>query len=97
MPVLSFAVAFLVVYYHSALVYVCQLRCDAWAGMLIATKATAVSDFMQPFIRPWPDAYNVAKVQKYSLSFVRIGRKIVLTIGVSGWCDIPFQPTLHFF
>lgn len=78
------AVALLVVYYHSALVYVCQLRCDAWAGMSIAAKATAVSAFVQPPIRLWPDAYNVAKVQKYLLSFVRNGWKIVLTIGVSG-------------
>ena len=94
------AVALLVVYYHSALVYVCQLRCDAWAGMPIATKATAVSAFMQPPIRLWPDAYNVAKVQKYLLSFVRIGRKIVLTIGVSGVVrhslstDTPFFSTI---
>ena len=57
------------------LVYVCQLRCDAWAGMSIAAKATSVSAFVQPLIRLWPDAYNVAKVQKYLLSFVRYGRK----------------------
>ena len=74
------AVALLVVYYHSALVYVCQLRCDAWAGMSIVAKATAVSAFMRPPIRLWPDAYNVAKVQKYSLPFVRNGWKIVLTL-----------------
>jgi len=50
--------------------------------MSIAAKATSVSAFVQPLIRLWPDAYNVAKVQKYLLSFVRYGRKIVLTIPV---------------
>lgn len=91
------AVALLVVYYHSALVYVCQLRCDAWAGMPIATKTTAVSAFVQPFIRPWPDAYNVAKVQKYSLSFVGNGWKIVLTIRVSGVVRYSLSTDTPFF
>ena len=40
------AVALLVVYDHSAFVYICQLRCDAWAGMSIAAKATSVSAFV---------------------------------------------------
>ena len=39
------ALTYLVVYYHSALVYVFRLRCDDWAGMSIVTKASVVSAF----------------------------------------------------
>ena len=70
---------------------------DAWAGMPIATKTTAVSAFMQPSIRPLPNTCNGAKVQKYSLPFVGYGRKIVLTIRVSGVVRYSLSTDTPFF
>ena len=70
---------------------------DAWAGMPIATKTTAVSAFMQPSIRPWPNTCNGAKVQKYSHSFVGYVWKIVLTIRVSGVVRYSLSTDTPFF